>query len=333
MYILCHFISNKRYNVFKLIENHRKYDTFYSKSISEEIDFIAQHFYELCERFSSELKSLSIETIEKIISNDNLKLENENQLLKFVNDLYQNESNEYSILYDQVLFTNVENETLSDFIEHFNKDDMSEETWRNIKNRLKQTVTNRQIEDAERYIVKAKAKAQYKYKARGREFQPKGEQDFDGILNFLLSESNGNISEKVEITASSDQQYCQNVTQYDTINCYQSSDTQNSWICFDFKNKRIIPKNYQIKSYNYGPSNHHPRTWIIEGSNDESKWTNLATENNCSYLNGRCLSHIFTFTNPNEQEFRYIRMTQTGTDCAGYNRLTINCFELYGRLI
>lgn len=45
---------------------------------------------------------------------------------------------------------------------------------------------------------------------------------------------------KVSITASANQKDCKNVIKYDTNEFYYSDDEQNSWICFDFKDKRII---------------------------------------------------------------------------------------------
>lgn len=115
------------------------------------------------------------------------------------------------------------------------------------------------------------------------------------MLKFLLTESNGNISEKVGMTASSNLDSLIIVTQYDNNSCFQSYNEQNPWICFDFKDKKIIPTNYQMKSYCGGPSSYyHPRNWIVEGSNDNSQWETLATENNCSYLNG--FSNCFTFS-------------------------------------
>lgn len=108
--------------------------------------------------FFNELKTLSIEIIEKVVSNASLKLLSEDQLLKFANDLYQDSTNsnrrEYSIVYEHI----------GEFIDHFSKDDMSEETWRRLSNRLKQAVTNRQSNHPERYKLK---------------FLPKGDSDFD----------------------------------------------------------------------------------------------------------------------------------------------------------
>ena len=185
-------------NAVHLLRQHENFHYLYADQIESEIEYVSSHFYELCEPFFNELKTLSIGTIEKVVSNPNIKLKNEDQLLKFINGLYQ-ESREYSILYDHVLFGLVENETISEFVDHFSKDDMCEETWRRLSSRLKQTVKNRQTEQPGRYALK--------------QFLPNGDQNFDGILKFLLTESNGNIREKVEITASS----CQNIYM---LQCY-----------------------------------------------------------------------------------------------------------------
>lgn len=210
------------------------------------------------------------------------------------------------------LFNNVGNEMICKFVDNFSKDDMSEETWRHLSNRLKQTVSNRQENRPERYWCK--------------EFLPKGDDNFDGTIKFLVDESNGDISEKVVLTALANQHLCKCVTQYNANDYYSSNNSENSWICFDFKDKRIIPSNYQIKSYDDGTPSDYPKSWIIEGLNENGEWENLSTVNDCSYLNGRCLSHIFAVTNPNQ-----IRMTHKGKNWWSNKILQINCFELYGK--
>ncbi|KAK8838754.1 hypothetical protein M9Y10_032793 [Tritrichomonas musculus] len=67
-----------------------------------------------------------------------------------------------------------------------------------------------------------------------RRFLPKGDDNFDGIIRHLLAESNGNITEKVNITVSSNDYLAVNVTHFDKTDDFCSSDSQNSWICFDF---------------------------------------------------------------------------------------------------
>ena len=208
-------------NVIELLHRHEKFHHLYGNQIELEIEYVSSHFFELCDRFFNELKTLSIRTIEKVVSNSSLKLLSEDQLLKFANDLYQDRNNsksrEYSIVYEHVLFDNVGQEDISEFVDHFSKDDMSEETWRRLSKRLKGTVANIQTNHPERY----------KWKEL-KTFLPKGDSNFDGIIKFFVDESNGNISEKVDLTASSNQEKCKLVTLYNTNDYYYSINKQNS---------------------------------------------------------------------------------------------------------
>ena len=49
-----------------------------------------------------------------------------------------------------------------------------------------------------------------------------------------------------------------------------SKDQPNNWLCFDFKEHRIIPTDYTIKSYHVEKNYRSPKSWAIEVSNDNS---------------------------------------------------------------
>lgn len=72
----------------------------------EEIEFVSKIFYELKDTNEDSLLSLSTSTIQSIISNENLCLKSEDQLLYFVNKLYVSD-NGLSGFYEFVDFTNV----------------------------------------------------------------------------------------------------------------------------------------------------------------------------------------------------------------------------------
>lgn len=145
---------------------------------------------------------------------------------------------------------------------------MGEETWRRLSNRLRQTVTNRQEEEEGRYPVK--------------QFLPNGDQNFDGILKFLLTESNGNISEKVGMTASSNLDSLIIVTQYDNNSCYQSYNEQNPWICFDFKDKKNnsnkLPNEVLLR-----------RSFILLSSEELDRWRIKRQQSMGNYCNRKQL--------------------------------------------
>lgn len=308
-------------NIITYLEQHEKFSRLYKEKIDTEIDYASSHFFELCEEHKEEMKRFKFDTIEKIVSNANLRLKSEDQLVSFINYLYEDGNKEYLKLYGYVIFTNISTAAIGEFIDHVPQADLTEEAWKSITRRLRQPIPKSQmIDQPGRYN-------------NNKRFLPKGEKNFDGIIRHLLAESNGNITEKVNITASSNDYLAVNVTHFDQSDDFCSSNAQNSWICFDFKDSRIVPTNYQIKSYNCASAD-HPKTWVIEGKKDEnSQFENLGGESNCSYLNGQCVSHVFQIKNSNEKEFRFIRMRLTGPNWCNRHYLQIGSFEIYGTLI
>ena len=79
------------------------------------------------------MRNLSIDTLTRILSNDKLQLNTEDQLLKFVNKCYKSDS-KYSILYETVLFEIVSSEVIKEFTLIFDNEDMNHETWLHLIN-------------------------------------------------------------------------------------------------------------------------------------------------------------------------------------------------------
>ena len=71
-------------NVFDLITRHQQFKQTYSKSLTQEIDFLSSHFYELDESKREQLKGLPLWMIERVINNPKLRLFEEDQLLTFI---------------------------------------------------------------------------------------------------------------------------------------------------------------------------------------------------------------------------------------------------------
>ena len=137
-------------NALDLLQEHLKLKIFGSKLISKEIDFISSHFYEFLENQVEKIMNIDIEIIEKIISNNNLIIRNENQLLSFINNLYSSDSN-YANLYEFVLFQNVDKESIEEFLSIYNINDITHEIWESISCRLKQKVINNDEKESKTY--------------------------------------------------------------------------------------------------------------------------------------------------------------------------------------
>ena len=163
--------------------------------------------------------------------------------------------------------------------------------------------------------------------------------EFKGIINYLKNETSNKIENAMDITASSiySSSPCYqpiNVTIFnDKSKYFISQSKENSWICFDFKEHRVIPTAYTIgTTTSTFAGNCHPKSWIIEGSVDNMSWETIDEVKNCSYLNGYGLTHTFTIDKEKSKEFKSIRMKQISSQ-SGDRYLYISSFELYGELI
>ena len=324
-------------NVFNEIQNHEKNSKFFSQNFEEEIDFISSNFYILCEEHEEEFANLRINTIYKILSNDQLRLENEDQLLNFINKLYSKNSM-YSILYEKVMFTNVSSKYMNEFVELFDFNDISSQTWINLCMRLANSLEIKKIESCnKRYNT---IHTNEIYQIQKTLFKYDKNNDFSGIFNFLRKKSNENIEKEINVTSSSihgnfEENLPKNVVLFENQSKrFISANEPNSWLCFDFKDHQVILTEYTIKtSCLFEKNMRHPRSWVIEGSNDNNSWEILDEQKDCSEINGKSITHTFSVNNQELKKFKMIRLRATGPNWDGSNYLLIESFEIYGRYI
>lgn len=159
---------------------------------------------------------------------------------------------------------------------------------------------------------------------------------FSGIISYLRTESNNRIENLINICSSSnDSEYenPKNVTIFeDKSKYFKSADRSNSWISFDFKEHRIIPTDYTIRSFPAGANGNHPKSWAIEVSNDNINWDKIDEQINCSNLRGKSITCSFKIQNQQYKQFRYLRMRQTAPNWYGWDCLIIESFEIFGQL-
>lgn len=314
-------------NVFDLIKKHERFDQFYSKQLSKEIEFLSFNFFKLNKNQTDLVKKFSKSVIGQIIDHPKLRVQSEDQLLEFINELYSKDQS-FSYLYDFVLFSNVTSNKIKDFLEIFDINNITQNIWRSLSFRIEQDINklDKSICNRKRYY--------------NTFLCPYSEQKiFNGIINFLRTRSKSDFFNQINITSSSIWNESEQSNLIDVIN-YDDSTTdfcsngdENPWICFDFKKNRIIPFNYTIRSHDGSETDHYPRSWVIECSNDNDEWTVIDEQNDCSFLKGSNLVHTFEVKNNDLIEFRYIRMRITGHDWCNCTHLDINCIEFYGELI
>ena len=203
-------------------------------------------FMKYMKHIKKEFETLLPTTIERIISNQSLKLKNEDQLFNFINELClkqnENENENYSRFYGYVIFSNLSPESMETFINNFDYNEIDHETWTSLSNRLTKPILNQnENENAEqrrRYENTKIENENEKLKKNCEEnfFSPQQENEFVGIINYLKSK--GDISNQLEITASSigSTSYpLKNVIDYQNRNYFCTQHEPGSWICFDFK--------------------------------------------------------------------------------------------------
>lgn len=300
------------------IKKHEQYQQFYSEIFEKEIDFISSHFYEMSEKQEEELQILSIDTISRIINSEKLVLNSEDQLLRFVNKIYI-QKNDASYLYETVKFENVDRKSIFEFVSIFDLNDLNNGMWKNITKLLCENIT------------KKDDRKQNRYKSKKIVLPHSTDEKFNGIINYMKKQPNYTI----KITASSVDRYNEqpeNAIDFDNINSYYSSkNIPNSWLKIDFGEHRVIATDYTLRSCNWNEHYSHPKSWVIEGSNDNNSWEIIDEEENCQFLVGASLVHTFKMNI--SKEFKYIRMRCTGPDSSGDNYLPISAFEIYGTLI
>lgn len=319
-------------NIIEKLQKHEQNQFFFSELYKKEIEFISTVMGELLSTRESDLMNLKIETLLLILNNEHLKIGSEDDLLQFVNKLYMRDV-KYSILYEYVYFCNVTSSSIKEFIEIYDVNDITDETWRRFCERF-------EIELQKSFKMNKRRSDRYtNVSANGKTFDPNESDPFCGIINYLRGISNGRIIGEIEVSASSvntnDECYKPETValKENPFGWFASDNIEDSWLEIDFKKHRIIPSAYSIRSYQDSPNNDHLRNWVIEVSNDHISWEIIDNVENCSYLNGDRFVHTFKIKQVPTDEFRYFRIRQAGQNWGNCDYLAFETIDIYGTLI
>ena len=299
-------------NVFTHIQNKQKYFKKFLRGtnndrndfrefIQTEIDFISSHFYEIDQK---EIEKLDLDYIEEIIKSDKLVIEDEDSLIKFINDIYSKNSN-CGYLYSYINFVYVSNEKLRHFSEIFDLDDINIKIWKSILNRIFKSKISEDLIDSNN------SQRKYKNVQKGIPLLHKENDDFNGIIKYLTNKTGGNIHDNgtINMTSSAYYEEPKNLLDFNQDKYYQTKQYKDGWVTFDFKNRKVKISGYSIKTNSGGKNGAHMKSWKIEVSNDGQNWTQIDERINCQEINGSCLTGTFN-VQPNDFS-RYVRLTQT----------------------
>lgn len=173
--------------------------------------------------------------------------------------------------------------------------------------------------------------------ANGREseFAYDGYNILDGIIAHLTREYGGNVHEQGILKVTGNYLFhpkC--VANLSTRERFLSDPVIDSWICYDFQCRQIIPASYSVMSRTWpseDPCN-HLKSWVFEGSNDGTSWTELDRRENNHDLNSSCAIQNFEISRPSGC-VRFIRIRQIGPNHKGGDTLSFAALEIFGLLL
>ena len=165
---------------------------------------------------------------------------------------------------------------------------------------------------------------------------------FEGIIHHLQKNNNENLHDSGIINVTSktvrDSHYPKYAIDFNSDN-YFLSDIRYDWLKYDFKDKKIRPTSYSIKT-RHDEDYQNPVNWCIEVSNtggdNNEEWRIIDSRTRVQSVSKRNQVDTFQIETQltNEESYRYIRMRCTGnTSGQGYACLAISSLEYFGTLV
>ena len=304
-------------NVIKIIQT--KYSFGYQFSAeSQEIKFISANFSELKE----DLLKLALDTtfkpiLELIVRNNQLRLQEEDELLTFILNLCTS-NDDYEYLFEFVWLEYCSVNKIKELLEYANKNIFTTQSSialskcfsrRLIKEKLPIEISDNNIESryAHYYI----------------------EYNDDDPLNGMLRKENehGNVL----LEASSRQEYVYDILKAQPNIDYFTDNKPDSWIQASLKNKKLfIINKYMIRGKNEQLLGYcHLQTWKLEGQLPDGNWILLDTKSNQDISQLKIKLYEVNYNGP----ISAVRLTQTGKNTNNSYYLEINQFEIFGKVM
>ena len=290
-------------------------------NLDEEIAFISSNFHDFYTKSQESIFALDIDIIERIISNDQLKLYDEEELFDIILKLYT-ESKEHSVLFSYVIFMNLTIESIRKFNQSFDINDINKSIWDSLSYRLEQEIST---ESRDAYQKSHKEFLNNRYLGKR----------YEKIIQHLREEHHGNVHTKniIHITSSpiySEEYKVENVVEENDNTFFQTVSETNPWIQFDFKERKVLLDHYTLKTFNCPENNGHLKNWILEVSNDGKIYEEIDRQENCNLLNG--MSNTATFKVSCSTPQKFVRITRIGPNWSSYQGIAINHIEFSGFL-
>jgi hypothetical protein len=301
--------------------------------ISADLEFISSHLYEDLRA----LRSLSYPLIYEILSHRSVQVESEDSVLEFVSECTCDQR-EFLSLFEFVKLEYCSVKSIKHFYGTFLEglDNMNLSLWYCLRARLALPISG----TTEREFLPSMKKGWIRSCCETTDVEADVP---DGIIGYLTREWGGNVHDRkiVDITSStpwSNEDRCaaKNAADLSSGSYFQSWEgcggPRENWICYDFKDRRIVPTHYAIRSYdNQGLGRSHLKSWLVETSLDGDDWQEVDRHEDNNELNDSWSTRTFRVASCGA--CRCIRLVSIGKNHRGRNRLVITGWEIFGSLI
>jgi hypothetical protein len=105
---------------------------------------------------------------------------------------------------------------------------------------------------------------------------------------------------------------------------------RNNWVCYDFKERRIVPTHYAARKNDSHPDCSHLKSTLAETSADGESWRKVAHEEDNEHLNYRCVIGTFAVAGGGDSPF--IRLVNIGRNHCRIDDVVIDVEEIFGSL-
>ncbi|EAX87151.1 hypothetical protein TVAG_330190 [Trichomonas vaginalis G3] len=284
-------------NCIQLLEFY--FDISSKEKISECIDFISSHFYEINkDQLKTISKKLGIDILQRIFCNDKLELDGEDSFANFIISLTK-ESKEFYPLIENIYFEFCNEQTIKDIQNLTNTNN-----FQNIVNSFGDSllrIKNHSSKNRNKIIVTL-------------------------VTNYFES-GNG------EMSASSidDSKYIDIINKYRSDDYFITQNIPNSWVQWKIKqNYSIQPTEYIVRTVpdNKGYCDCHLRTWIIEGTTINGETKVLHEVNNSPLDYGE----VRKYSLDTKDKFISFKLIQTGKNCTDNNMLRLDVLDFSGKI-
>jgi hypothetical protein len=300
----------------------------------EEIGFIASHFSSF-----RNIDNFDVSDLEMIISNSSLHISSEDFLFDLI---CERGFLEHFRLFEYVEFEFISPDRIRQFVDQVEKLDIAPNSLvlQKLYKRLVLPVDTRSLK---------RGRSRRCEDCRRICFFPDSD-PLDGIISHLARQCGGNVHEQNVVIVTSSPTYSNEASRAannaadlrnDSLfySHYRpsSSDiphTRNNWICYNFKERTVIPSHYVVRSRNdeWGrPGSFNLKSWVVETSLDGTNWIEIDHKESNSQLDDKNV--IATFEVSRREECHFLRLVNIGRNHAFNDAVVISGLEIFGALI